>query len=318
MSWSIEAVSSDPQTAADCRQRLRSGVRRVPPRHRQNPGQRRVWRAVQAALKSYATSTPRQSAEYLQLKQSQQALQLQLQSLTGDYSVTSPATPPSVPFSPRKHHTLALHLILGLLLGMGLAFLLEQLDTRVRDERELTRPARPAGPRPPAAAGAAHRRERRRCRCWSTPSGPMAEAIRVLRGNLGFTSVDGDVRSLLVSSSIRERGQERDRLQPGRVDGARRPTSRRWSTPTSGDRACIPTCTCPTPSGCRQCSHGEPTCGMRWSPSRWTRRRSGCRCLRYTARPMEGAGRIVVLGRHGRGSERSPSTRRSAGTAVGP
>ena len=35
----------------------------------------------------------------------------------------------------------------------------------------------------------------------------MAEAARVLRGNIGFANVDGDVRTLLVSSSIRGEGK---------------------------------------------------------------------------------------------------------------
>ena len=39
------------------------------------------------------------------------------------------------------------------------------------------------------------------------PFGLMAEAVRVLRGNLDFMGVDGDVRSLLVSSSIQGEGK---------------------------------------------------------------------------------------------------------------
>ena len=35
----------------------------------------------------------------------------------------------------------------------------------------------------------------------------MAEAVRVLRGNLSFTGVDGDVRSILITSSIRSEGK---------------------------------------------------------------------------------------------------------------
>ena len=39
------------------------------------------------------------------------------------------------------------------------------------------------------------------------PFGLMAEAVRVLRGNLDFMGVDGDVRSLLVSSSVQGEGK---------------------------------------------------------------------------------------------------------------
>jgi Mrp family chromosome partitioning ATPase len=89
---------------------------------------------------------------------------------------------------------------------MGLAFLFEQLDTRVRDERQMTDllgmstlgHLPPLARRTPEGAGV---------QMLSSPSGPMAEAIRVLRGNLSFTGVDGDVRSVLVTSSVRTEGK---------------------------------------------------------------------------------------------------------------
>ena len=157
-------------------------------------------------MKTYTTPTARESAEYLQLKQSQQALELQLQSLSSDFTIIAPATVPTEPFSPRTRHTLALAGSLGLVLGMVLAFLLEQLDTRVRDERQMAEMLGmstlghlpPLTRRTPEGAGV---------QMLSNPSGPMAEAIRVLRGNLSFTGVDGDVRSVLVTSSIRTEGK---------------------------------------------------------------------------------------------------------------
>ena len=119
----------------------------------------------------------------------------------------APATVPSEPFSPRPRHTLAFAVILGLALGMGLAFLFEQLDTRVRDERQMTDLLGLSALGSPAAADAAQPLRVPACRCCPTPSGPMAEAIRVLRGNLSFTGVDGDVRSVLVTSSVRSEGK---------------------------------------------------------------------------------------------------------------
>ena len=89
---------------------------------------------------------------------------------------------------------------------MGLAFLLEQLDTRVRDERQMTDllGMSALGHLPPLARRTP---EGASVQMLSNPSGPMAEAIRVLRGNLSFTGVDGDVRSVLVTSSIRSEGK---------------------------------------------------------------------------------------------------------------
>lgn len=162
--------------------------------------------AVEAALKTYVSPGAKESAEYLQLKQSQQALELQLQSLSSDFTIISPATAPSQPFSPRKRHTLTLSVVLGLALGMGLAFLLEQLDTRIRDDKQMNEMLgmSPLGHLPPLMRRTP---EGTPVQMLSNPSGPMAEAIRVLRGNLSFTGVDGDIRSVLVTSSIRTEGK---------------------------------------------------------------------------------------------------------------
>jgi Mrp family chromosome partitioning ATPase/capsular polysaccharide biosynthesis protein len=201
----VEAVSADPQTAADA---ANATARAFVDWRRDSKGTevQDALAAVEAALKTYTSPAARESAEYLQLKQSQQALELQLGSLSSDFTVIAPASVPTEPFSPRTMHTLALAGSLGLILGMVLAFLLNQLDTRVRDERQMTEMLGmstlghlpPLLRRTPEGAGV---------QMLSNPSGPMAEAIRVLRGNLSFTGVDGDVRSVLVTSSIRSEGK---------------------------------------------------------------------------------------------------------------
>jgi len=201
----IEAVSAVAQTAADAANAYAQAFVEY---RRDSTGTqvKDALAAVEAQLESYATPVARESAEYLELKQSQQALQLQLQSLASDYTVISEAVAPAVPFSPRKRRTLAVAVVLGLAIGTSLAFLLEQLDTRVRDERQMTDmlgmsvlghlPA--LGRR--SGEGAA-------VQMLADPFGPMAEAVRVLRGNLSFTGIDGEVRSLLITSSVRSEGK---------------------------------------------------------------------------------------------------------------
>ena len=201
----IEAVSTDPQKAA----KTANAYAQAFANYRRDSAQTQVkgaLAAVDAAMKAYTSSSAQASADYLQLVQSKQALQLQLESLTSDFTVISPATAPTAPFSPRKVKTLALAIIAGLVIGCGLAFLLEQLDTRVRDERQITdlldmpilAHLPPLGRRPTEGGT---------LQMLASPSGPMAEAVRVLRGNLSFTGVDGDVRSILITSSIRSEGK---------------------------------------------------------------------------------------------------------------
>jgi len=159
--------------------------------------------AVKARLSSLRTPASRVGPESVELAQSAQALQLQLKTLVADYEVTVAATPPSSPFYPAERRTLAKFIALGLLLGTGLAFLRENLDARPRDEREMAESlGLPViGRLPPLPSGKA---EAATPQMLTDPLGEVAEGVRELRGNLGFASVDGEVRTLLLSSSVRE------------------------------------------------------------------------------------------------------------------
>lgn len=201
----IDAASSNPRTARDAAAATAQAF--VDWRLEGKSAQvKEALAAVVAALGTYSSPSERQTPEYMELKQSEQALKLQLESLTSDYTIIAEPTVPTEPFSPRKRHTLALVGSLGLILGVVLAFLLEQLDTRVRDERQMAEALGmsalghlpPLARRAPVSGGV---------QMLTDPSGPMAEAIRVLRGNLSFTGVDGDVRSVIVTSSIRSEGK---------------------------------------------------------------------------------------------------------------
>jgi Mrp family chromosome partitioning ATPase/capsular polysaccharide biosynthesis protein len=201
----IAATSSDPRTAAAAANAYATAFiawRRDSERARVN----QEILAVQSQLQTYTTPTQRASADYLTLQQNLQNLQLSQKSVTGDFSVISPASVPSTPFSPRKTRTLLIAIVVGLVLGCGLAFLLEQLDTRVRDEAQVTGllGLSVLGHLPPLARKAG---EPGVIQMLINPFGLMAEAVRVLRGNLDFMGVDHDVRSLLVSSSVQGEGK---------------------------------------------------------------------------------------------------------------
>jgi polysaccharide biosynthesis transport protein len=201
----IGATSSDPRTAALAANAYAAAFvawRRDSERARVN----QEILAVQSQLATYTTTTQKASADYATLQQNLLNLQLSQKSVTGDFSVISPASTPSTPFSPRKTRTLLIAIVLGLVLGCGLAFLLEQLDTRVRDEDQVTDllGLSVLGHLPPLSRGAG---EAGVVQMLINPFGLMAEAVRVLRGNLDFMGVDGEVRSLLVSSSIQGEGK---------------------------------------------------------------------------------------------------------------
>jgi capsular exopolysaccharide synthesis family protein len=56
---------------------------------------------------------------------------------TSGSTLIDEATPPGAPFEPQTRRTVAFALMLGLLIGLGTAFLLEYIDTSIRDEDEL-------------------------------------------------------------------------------------------------------------------------------------------------------------------------------------
>lgn len=124
----------------------------------------------------------------------------------GNYRVVEVASAPTAPFSPDHVFDLAVGLLAGLVVGLGLVLLAEQLDVRVRaetdfgDALELSVLGRlPQIPRNVIKGG--------ELVALDDPESPSAEAFRMLRGNLDFVAVDADVRSILVTSCTPAEGK---------------------------------------------------------------------------------------------------------------
>jgi len=132
------------------------------------------------------TASERESPVGEELRAQLDKLRLAQALQTGGAELVQPATVPSEPSSPHPTRNVALGLFLGLLLGLGLAALLEQFDRRIRssDEMEelyglpvlarIPKSGRLAGRKPSAVDS-------------KTPEG---EAFRMLRANMRYFNIE--------------------------------------------------------------------------------------------------------------------------------
>jgi Mrp family chromosome partitioning ATPase/capsular polysaccharide biosynthesis protein len=147
----------------------------------------------------------REGALHANLVERDQQLSTMEALLTSQVAVIG--TPSSAPqVSPRPLRNAAFALVLGLLLGVGLAFLREALDTRVRTGSEvgerLQLPLLARIPEPaPQLAG------QDKLAMLVDPSGSQAEAFRMLRTNLEFATLGLEVRSMLITSAFEREGK---------------------------------------------------------------------------------------------------------------
>jgi len=108
--------------------------------------------------------------------------------------------------SPQPVRNGVLGVLVGAVMGLGLAFLLEALDTRVRTARELETklhmPLLARVPPPPKRGDGEDA-----LAMLAEAEGPQAEAFRMLRTNVEFTLLDRDAASIMVTSGLEEEGK---------------------------------------------------------------------------------------------------------------
>ena len=139
-------------------------------------------------------------------------LQVQLSELTPSAGlsvgqVVEPASVPDSPASPNYLMNIALALFVGMALGIGLAFLRERLDDRMRGredfEARIGAPVLALIPR----VQSWKRRKEARLSTLEEPRSAPSEAYRTLRTSLLFTASQRQLRSLLITSAQVEEGK---------------------------------------------------------------------------------------------------------------
>ncbi len=123
----------------------------------------------------------------------------------GDALVVRPAGE-ATQVAPRPFRDGLIGLALGLCLGLGLVFLWEALDTRVRSAEELAETLHltllgrlPKQPR--------RRRGEGQLVTLRQPAGAQAEAFRILRTNLEVANLERRARTIMLSSAVEQEGK---------------------------------------------------------------------------------------------------------------
>jgi succinoglycan biosynthesis transport protein ExoP len=136
----------------------------------------------------------------LALQDRAQSLGVLAELRNGNVQVAQAATVPTLPSSPKTSRNTALGVILGLLLGIGIAFLLERFDRRIREPKDLEAvyglPLLGVVPESPALARSARRGE-----SVGAAMSNEAEAFHLIRAHLRYFNVDKELRTLLVASA---------------------------------------------------------------------------------------------------------------------
>lgn len=122
-------------------------------------------------------------------------------------TVVDPAVPAAAPSSPRPAMNFAIALVLGTLLALAVAFLVDYLDDSIKTREDAERvtgapvigviPHMPTDAQSPKAMLAT----------LVNPRSVAAEAFRSMRTNLEFSEIDAAVKTILVTSALQREGK---------------------------------------------------------------------------------------------------------------
>lgn len=218
----IEVVSMDPAEAAAVANAFATGFAEAR-RQKQKAAIDLASRVVQGQL-DRLTDADLASNRGVYFRQRLEELSIIGALQTGGYALTQPAPMPLGPFKPQPLRDAILAVAVGLVLGVGLAFLLEYLDRRIkteedmehhfglpvlttvpmvgrewmgssRDVRRSARVGREASARSDVAVG------------FSGQNSRLVEPFRTLRSNLRFFETERDSQGLLITSALPNEGK---------------------------------------------------------------------------------------------------------------
>lgn len=195
----VSATATSPELAAS----IANTYSKLFVTEQQNSNHAYYASALALVNRQLAVLSPQQRAGTagLALEDRAQSLGTLAELRNGNVQVAQTATVPSTPSSPMVSRNAFLGAVVGLLLGLVVAFLLERFDRRIREPKDLeTIYGLPLlGVVPESAALSRSTRGKKNVR-EALPASE-AEAFHLIRAHLRYFNVDRELRTLLVASA---------------------------------------------------------------------------------------------------------------------
>ncbi len=193
----LRSEASEPNLAADAANALAAA--NISSRKAQTITElRRAERAAEQQIAKLSPTSVNDSGALAQLRTQLNNLKGIEATTDGNAEVIEAATPPASPSSPKPTQNALIGAFAGLLLGLAIALVREQLDRRVRHSKGLEEafglPMLASIPKSRAFGG-----ENRRALDRLPPR--EAEAFQILRANLHYLNTDEELRSVVVTST---------------------------------------------------------------------------------------------------------------------
>lgn len=142
----------------------------------------------------------RQSLAYL--LQSYENIRLAEAQSTNNIVIVEEPALPTVPIRPRTTQNIFLGALLGMMLSVGVVFLIEYLDDRIRSPDQIDKVLKlPVVGLIAKMGNGYHGTSKHQLIAVREPRSPVVEAFRSLRTNIQFAGVDQPIRTLLVTSA---------------------------------------------------------------------------------------------------------------------